>query len=56
MLPLTNGVHYTIPAGIREDMHRFLALLEDEGVDLSSLRIDIPKTAVLGSLRSMFGI
>lgn len=46
----------TIPAGIREDMHRFLALLEDEEVDLSSLRIDIPKTAVLGSLRSMFGL
>ena len=47
----------SIPAGIiMEDMQRFLALLEDEEVDLSSLRIDIPKTAVLGSLRSMFGL
>ena len=46
----------TIPAGIREDMQRFLALLEDEEADLSSLHIDIPKTEVLDSLRSMFGI
>ena len=46
----------TVPAGIKEDMQRFLALLEDEEVDLSSLHIDIPKTEVLDSLRSMFGI
>ena len=46
----------SIPAGIiMEDMQRFLALLEDEEVDLSALHIDISKTEVLGSLRSMFG-
>ena len=46
----------TVPAGIKEDMQRFLALLEDEEVDLNSLHIDISKTEVLVSLRSMFGI
>ena len=46
----------TVPAGIKEDMQRFLALLEDEEVDLSALHIDISKTEVLGSLRSMLGI
>ena len=46
----------TVPAEIKEDMQRFLALLEDEEVDLNSLHIDIPKTEVLVSLRSMFGI
>jgi len=35
-------------------MYRFLFLLEDEEVDLSSLHIDIHKTEVLGSLRLMF--
>ncbi len=47
----------SIPAGIiMEDMQRFLALLEDEEVDLSALHIDISKAEVLDSLRSMFGI
>lgn len=45
-----------VPVGIKEDMQHFLALLEDEEVDLSALHIDIPKTEVLDSLRSMLGI
>ena len=46
----------SILAGIKEDMQRFLALLEDEEVDFSALHIDISKTEELNSLRSMFRI
>lgn len=37
-------------------MQRFLALLEDEEVDIGFLHIDLSKTEALNSLRLMLGI